>query len=1031
MPPHLDRCTGCGALLTAGRGTGQFAPISAVTGGVTDAVTGGVTDAVTGGVTDAMTGGITDAETGAYPVPIRLEPSTAPEPGADIEGRRGPLALGQSFGRYRLIRVLGVGGMGAVYQAWDGELGLAVAIKVVLPGATNDPEAAADVERRFKRELVLARQVTHKNVVRIHDLGEINGIKYITMSYVEGEDLATLLKREKRLSVARVLKIARPILSGLVAAHAEGIVHRDLKPANIMIDASDEALIMDFGIARSTGGGVAERLSGTNARPGSSPQHGALHLNRTIVGTVIGTMEYMAPEQAKGQAVDQRADIYSFGLILYDMLVGRARAEATPSAISELQRRMQQAPTPVRSLAPEIPEALDRLISRCLDPTPEGRYQTTVDLAADLARLDDNGEPIRIRRVVGAGIVGAGAVAASALLAWTWWAGGRGPAVAHEPISVVIADFENRTNDPVFQGTLENALSIALEGASFITSYRREDAQRAVEQIKPGARLDEAGARLLSAREGIKVVLTGSIERTGSGYTIAVKAIDPAADTPLATASERASSKDEVLRVIGTVASEIRSGLGDETPESVRVSAAETVTAASIEALQSYTKGQELQVNSKYNEAIAYYRSATEQDPRFGRAYASWAVSAYSLGRRDEADGLYKQAFALMDRMTEREKYRTYGTYYLTIARNYEQAIDTYSTLLKLYPADRAARTNLAFSYFATLNFTRALEENRRAMDIYQGSSKLWSNHALYAMYAGDFATAEKEASHVLEQSPSSYRAYLPRAMAALSRGDMTAAREAYTQMAQIDQQGASLASMGLVDLLMYQGRFRDAETALRRGILEDEQIKSPAAAAAKAIALAEAMEAQGRTKEAAGAIDQALKASRDEPIIVSAARTLVRLGNVTAATDLAAELDKRLQPQPRAYAKIIEGEMAVRAGKPADAVEAFSAALKLADLWLARFALGVAYVQVDHYAEGLRELEACEKRRGEATAVFLDDVPSFRYLAPLPYWLGRAQEGMGQKPAAFENYKRFLALRPTTPKDPLVIDARLRLASL
>jgi tetratricopeptide (TPR) repeat protein len=351
--------------------------------------------------------------------------------------------------------------------------------------------------------------------------------------------------------------------------------------------------------------------------------------------------------------------------------------------------------------------------------------------------------------------------------------------------------------------------------------------------------------------------------------------------------------------------------------------------------------------------------------------------------------------------------------------------------LLKVYPADRAARTNLAFAYFNILDFSRALEENRRAMDIYQGNSKLWSNQALYAMYAGDFKTADAEASRVIDANPSAYRAYLPRAMAALDRSDAAAAREAYTKMAAIDKQGASLAAMGLADLLMYEGRFRDAENGLRGAIKVDEQIKNPAAAAAKALALAEALESQGRTREAVAAVEQALAASRDEPILVSAARTLVRLGRVPAARELIAQLDKRLQPQPRAYSKIVEGEIAGRAGKAADAVEAFSGAVKLADLWLARFALGVAYVQADHYAEGLRELEACQNRRGEATAVFLDDVPTFRYLAVLPYWLARAQEGAGQKPAAAENYKKFLSLRPTTPKDPLVVDAGRRLRQL
>ena len=631
--------------------------------------------------------------------------------------------------------------MGAVYQAFDHELGVVVAIKVIRPEVMADPFAAADLERRFKQELLLARQVTHKNVVRIHELGEFEGIKFLTMPFIEGVELATLIQREPQIALERVLKIARGIATGLEAAHAAGVVHRDLKPANVMVDKTGEALIMDFGIARSTGG--------ANPAPTAGGASGSANWSAagTMAGSVVGTVQYMAPEQARAEPVDHRADIYAFGLIVYDMLLHQPRSRHTRTALEELTSACSRRRRRRVRLTTAIPEPVDRLVTRCLQPDKAKRFQTTPDLVAALNRLDDRGHllPVlrRVSRQFVAGVVG-GVLILLGLTAWL----ARGPAVPveHEPISVVIADFENRTNDPVFQGTLENALSIALEGASFITSYTREDARRNVAQIKPGALLDEAGARLLAVREGIKVVLTGSIEPAGSGYNLTVTAIDPAADKPLVTSSEGASSKAEVLQVVGTMASTIRSALGDETPESVRLSAAETVTAASLEALQSYSEGQKLQINSKYDEAIAYYRRAIEQDPKFGRAYSSWAVSAYSLGRRDEADGLYKQAFALMERMTEREKYRVYGTYYLTIARNYQQAIDNYSQLLKLYPADRAARTNLAFAYFSTLDFTRALEENRRAMDIYQGNFKLWSNQALYAMYAGDFKTAEAEA---------------------------------------------------------------------------------------------------------------------------------------------------------------------------------------------------------------------------------------------------------------------------------------------
>ncbi|HWJ56533.1 MAG TPA: serine/threonine-protein kinase, partial [Vicinamibacterales bacterium] len=271
----------------------------------------------------------------------------------------GPLTPGTAFGtRYRILRELGAGGMGVVYQAWDQELSVPVALKVIRPEVNADPYLSRDVERRFKRELLLARQVTHNNVVRIYDLGEVGGIKYITMSYVEGQDLATLLERRGRLPVGQALKFVRGIVSGLCAAHQAGVIHRDLKPANIMIDAHDEARIMDFGIARSS----AAPTDGAATVDGASQlfelRQQAAGLNaQTLAGGVVGTVEYMAPEQARGAEVDQRADMYAFGLIMYDMLGGMGRGARADSALVELTERMQKAPPEIRTINPEVPEA--------------------------------------------------------------------------------------------------------------------------------------------------------------------------------------------------------------------------------------------------------------------------------------------------------------------------------------------------------------------------------------------------------------------------------------------------------------------------------------------------------------------------------------------------------------------------------------------------------------------------------------------------------------------------------------------------
>ena len=236
----------------------------------------------------------------------------APPMPLDVAGDTGPLGIGQAFGsRYHVIRLLGIGGMGAVYQAWDAELGVSVAIKVIRREIMADPTTGAEVQRRFKRELLLARQVTHKNVVRIHDLGEIDGIKYITMAFVDGVDLRP--SQAGRQAPGRERHAHREVIvSGLVAAHAAGVVHRDLKPANIMIGPDDEALIMDFGIARSTAGRRTVAARHGRCRPPSQQGTRIRLTAATTAGGVAGTVEYMAPEQARG-AVDQRADVYASG----------------------------------------------------------------------------------------------------------------------------------------------------------------------------------------------------------------------------------------------------------------------------------------------------------------------------------------------------------------------------------------------------------------------------------------------------------------------------------------------------------------------------------------------------------------------------------------------------------------------------------------------------------------------------------------------------------------------------------------------
>lgn len=931
--------------------------------------------------------------------------------------RAGPLAAGQEFGpRYRILKTLGAGGMGAVYQAWDEELGVAVALKVILPEALADPQSAQEVERRFKRELLLARQVTHRNVVRIHDLGEVGGIKYLTMPFIQGEDVAHILKREGKLPIERVLAIARQVASGLVAAHEKGIVHRDLKPENVMIDADGTAIIMDFGISRS--------VSGTGTA--------------TALGTVMGTLEYMAPEQAQGQAVDQRADIYAFGLILYDLIGGRWRASKYETPMSELMARMTQPLPPIKVIAPDATPALDAIITKCLQTDPAARYETTADLLRDLESLDANGHPIRAITVGPAGgtkkwmyaavalaIVAVGALGGVWLLVASL--GAPQPAAAHEPVTVLIANFDNQAHDPVFDGLIEQALGVGVEGASFVSAYPRRDALRLAAQM-PGGALDLNTAKLISIREGIRVVLGGSIASEGQRYTLTVTAVEAAADKVILDWNTTARDKDDVLPAVGKMSARVRQQLGDTTTSEDTVRVEETFTARSLDAAKAYVRGQELQWAGKQEEAIATYKQAIELDPDFGRAYAGLGAISSALGRRQEAEQYYQEALKRLDRMTDREKYRTRGPYFL-ITQNSAQALEELQKFVKQFPADSTGLTNLAYAYFLRRDFKQAMDLGRRASEIFPKNALRKNNVAFYALYAGDFATAEAEAAAVLTLSPQYLKAFVAAAQAQLAQGRPDQAAATYRKLEQISAAGRSWATTGLADLAMYEGRLADAEKLLEPAIADAASVASKEDLARWLVSLGYLSARRGDLRRVIDTSDRATALSTDHGVLFLAARNYIDAGQVAKAQQVATTLTGRLNDEPQIYAKLIQGEIAFKQGRAREAVERYQEAQKIGDSWLGHYALGRAYLEAGQFNEAHSQFDTCLKRRGEATAIFLDDYPTYRFFAPVHYYLGRAQEGIGS-PAAAESYKTFLAIKEKGDEPGIVEDARKRLSS-
>jgi tetratricopeptide (TPR) repeat protein len=955
-------------------------------------------------------------------------PPGSPPAQVSIDGPSdsGPLKPGQTFSaRYHIIRPLGVGGMGAVYQAWDAELGEAVAIKVIRPEVMADPIAALEIERRFKRELQLARQVTHKNVIRIHDLGEIDGIKYITMSYVDGTDLATVLKRDGALDVTKTLTIVRPIVAGLTAAHAAGVVHRDLKPANIMIGSDGEAYLMDFGIARSIAGSSAGRGTVTAGGVGRL-RTSAVSAVATMAGAVVGTVPYMAPEQAHGGEVDQRADIYALGLIMYDMLVGRRRLEHATSAVTELEARIEHGLPSVKSILPGVPEPLNAIVSRCIEVDPAKRFQATTEIAAELDRLDEHGELIPVKRTVGVRLMTAIVVALLALSGGAWWYGSQAvPPPPRDPIAVLIADFQNTTGDVTLNRTLEPVLKLALEGANFISAYDRSAIGR-IGVANPPDNLDERSAQEIAVKQAVGIVLAGSVGRQGDGYSVSMRATQAVTGEVITEEEDVASSKDQVLAVSTDLATRVRRALGDDTSDSAQRFAMETLTATSLEAVHDYANGQLALSNNRNEEAIKNFSQAVGRDPDFGAAYSGMSIAYRNMGEQQNAEKFANEAVRHLDRMTERERYRARGLlYYLT--SDYQACVKEYGDLIARYAADVAARNNLALCLTYLRDMPRARSEMQSVVKILPRRALYRLNLSLYATYGSDFEIGLQEARAAQELG--SPLGPLALAFAQLGLGQVTPATQSYQALAKVNALGASQAASGLGDLAAYEGRFSDAVSILEQGAAADLASKNVDRAAAKFAALANTRLMQGQRAAANRAAEQALKVSNTIKVRFLAARIFVETGEIDRARELAAGLSAAIQAEPQALGKVIEGNLALKAGNARDAITRFTEAAALQDTWIGRFDLGRAYLEVGAYLQADSEFDRCIKRRGEAMSLFLDEEPTFSYLPPVYYYQGRVREQL--KSIGFvDSYRAYLDIREKAGQDPLLSDVRRRAGS-
>jgi tetratricopeptide (TPR) repeat protein len=804
------------------------------------------------------------------------------------------------------------------------------------------------------------------------------------------------------------------VSNGLAAAHREGIIHRDLKPGNIMRDKQGRVVVMDFGLARTVGGD-----------------------GMTRTGAMLGTIEYMSPEQAQGQDLKASSDIFTVGLILYELLAGVTPFYAE-SAIASLLKRTTQRAIPLADIDRNIPASLSNIVSKCLEKEPANRYQTADELVADLrawqgrggakTKISASSARLRLYRLkeIPWPRIAVGVVLILAIVAGTVWymiqRQRMAKAVVHAPVSVLVADFQNNTGDNLFDDTLEPMFNVALEGASFINASNRGNARKTAAALpnNPSQKLDEQTSRLVAVKEGIAAIVTGTLNKNGSGYALGIKAIDAVTGNTLADTNVNAANKDDLLLQVPKLAIPIRKALGDTTPSSVQLSEAQgTLSTSSLEALHQYSLGMEQQAQGKMGDALQSFSKASQLDPNFARAYSGMAAASGNLGKLTDAQKYAKLAMEHVDRMTERERFRIRGMYYVW-SQNWQKCTEEYGELVKQFPADNIGYNNLAACSAQMLDMSKALDAARQSLQITPNDILARMNVALYSCYASDFGTCEQGAQKVLQLNPSYEEGFLVLAYSQFGQNRLSDAAATYQKLGKISDWGASLASSGLGDLAVYQGRFREGAQILDKGAAQETEAKKTSEAADKLLMVGYANQLLGQKAQAIAAADRAVTTGQSVKARFMAARTYVATGEIAKAQKLATALGSEIQTSSQAYSKLIFGEIALQQKSASQAIQFFTDAAKLSDMWIGRFDLGQAYLQAGAYIEADAEFDRCIKRRGEALELFMDDSPTYSYLPAVYYNQGKAREGL-KSPGFADSFKTYLSIRGQSTEDPLV----------